>query len=254
MRFFYYIFLVGAIIFQTATSSLAGSGGAGGGGEITVAVASNALRPVKEIARAFEETAGVKVIIVHGSTGKLFTQIVQGAPFDVFLAADSERPGLLIAKGLAVRGSRFVYARGLLALWRVSESGGGGLASLKESGVTRVAVANPRTAPYGASAVEALRSAGVYDLVEAKLVYGANVSQALSFARTGNADAAIVATSTVYDEPGFAELVDRRYYQPIKQEAVLLKGASAGGASKFLQFTKGESALLIFKKYGYAAD
>ena len=158
---------------------------------LTVAVASNALRPIMEVVEAYRGAGHGEVSLVHGSTGKLYTQIIQGAPFHIFLAADAVRPRLIEERGMASAGTRFTYVRGVLALY-TSRKGTGiedkGLALLTGEDVLRVAIANPDTAPYGRAATRALARYGIMDDVETKLVYGENVSQAFSFARTGNAD------------------------------------------------------------------
>ncbi len=220
---------------------------------ITVAVASNALRPLMEIAAAYKAAGNGEVTIVHGSTGKLYTQIIQGAPFHIFLAADTERPRLLEQRGMAEEGTRFTYVSGFLALY-TSRGGPGikdkGLVALTGEDVLKVAIANPDTAPYGKAAVLALTRYGIMDAVGDKLVYGENVSQAFSFARTGNADFAIVALSTVTGQDGDIQVLDKTLYDPVVQEGVIIKGAPKG-AFDFMDFLKGETATEVFMKYGY---
>jgi molybdate transport system substrate-binding protein len=228
-------------------------GAVNAGETLTVAVAANALRPVQEIAGAFERTEGVELRLVSGSTGKLYAQIVQGAPFEVFLAADSERPALLEKNGLILDGSRFTYALGTLALWSLSGNiplDGHGLYALNDARVGRIAVANPKTAPYGKAALEALERSGIIDSVQHKLVYGESVSQAFGFARSGNADVAIVALSTIYGVEGDHAPVHEGYHSPIVQQGVVLRTAPAS-ARKFVGFLMGPEGQAIFKKYGY---
>lgn len=249
------IVLLLAMASLTASPVAEAGGRAGKGAEapLTVAVAANALRPIMEIASAYRTAGNGEVIIVHGSTGKLYTQIIQGAPFHIFLAADTERPRLIEERGMAEDGTRFVYVRGLLALY-TSRDGPGvkdkGLSVLTGGSVLKLAIANPETAPYGKAAVEALESYGIMDAVRDKLVYGENVSQAFSFARTGNADFAIVALSTVYGQDGDIHVLDKTLYDPVVQEGVILKHAPEG-AFDFMDFLKGETATEVFGKYGY---
>ena len=225
---------------------------------IIVAVASNALRPIMEIAAAYrgkgtEALGSGDVKIVHGSTGKLYTQIIQGAPFHIFLAADEERPRLIEERGMGKEGTRSTYVTGGLALY-TSRGGSGikekGLSALTGEDVLKIAIANPDTAPYGKAAVLALTRYGIMDGVAKKLVYGENVSQAFSFARTGNADVAIVALSTVYGQGGDIYLLDDTLYDPVVQDGIILKGAPEG-AFDFMDFLKGKAATEVFMKYGY---
>ena len=217
---------------------------------LTVAVAANALVPVKELARAFTDAGGGEVRVVSGSTGKLYAQIVQGAPFDVFLAADRERPARLFKKGLT-DGEPFTYAQGTLVLWtpKAADLNGAGMDVLKEKRFNRIAIANPRTAPYGRAAMEALESAGLVAAVGSKLVYGESVSQAFGFARSGNADAAIVALSTVTGTGGAYAVILAGDHSPILQDGVVLKDAPKA-ARDFITFMKGPGRA-VFAKYGY---
>ncbi|MBE9532189.1 MAG: molybdate ABC transporter substrate-binding protein [Proteobacteria bacterium] len=232
------------------------------GGVITVAVASNALRPLSEIAGAFEESSGVKVRIVHGSTGKLYAQITQGAPFDIFLSADRLRPSLLIEKGFAKAGSSFTYAKGVLALWtsrkdlKLAELG---LEVFYDQRVKKIAIANPVTAPYGRAAMDVViggyvsKHGGRNADVERKIVYGESVSQAFSYARTGNADVAITSLSTIYGQSGESLEIDESFYSLIVQDGVILNDA-AEETTAFKEFLFGKEATDIFIRYGYRVD
>jgi molybdate transport system substrate-binding protein len=253
--------LARGVLFLALALFFAGPAHAAGAHALTVAVASNALEAMREIASEFERAEGVRVNVVHGSTGKLFTQITQGAPFDVFFSADAERPKLLETKGLAEAGSRFVYTIGVLALWRPDGpftdaekdgvyAGKGALLKLSDASFGKIAVANPAVAPYGTAAVEALKSAGAYQEVEKRLVYGENVSQAYGFAATGNAGAAIVPLSTVLGEGGFYLEISSALYSPIVQEAVVLKNTHPK-ARRFMEFVKGARSRELFLKHGY---
>jgi molybdate transport system substrate-binding protein len=234
--------------------ALAAPPAAKAGRALTVAVATNALRPVQEVARAFGEAEGVEMRIVSGSTGKLYAQIIQGAPFDVFLAADSLRPELLEQKGLTKDGSRTTYTLGVLALW--SPPGGIDLGArsllktLTNPAVGRIALPNPKTAPYGRAAFEAIESAGISGEVGGKLVFGESVSQAFGFARSGNADVAIVSLSTLYGTEGERVTLKSDLYSPIVQQGVVLADAP-GSARRFMDFLTGPGGQEVFRRYGY---
>ena len=219
---------------------------------LTVAVASNALRPVQEIARAYAETSGIKVRLVHGSTGKLYMQITQGAPFDIFLAADQRRPALLVKDGLAKEDASFTYARGRLVLWTMNEDLDLSLALLGDARVKKIAIANPVTAPYGRAAMEVVAATNLLGRVEHKLVYGESVSQAFSYARTGNAEVAITSLSTIKGQGGAHKLIDASLYSPIIQDGVILNDIDA--ALSFKDFLFKERASGIFSGYGYKTD
>ena len=219
---------------------------------LTIAAASDAVRPLQEIAGIFEGNHPVKIEIISGSTGKLYTQITQGAPFHIFFAADDKRTALLKKEGLAEPGAGFKVT-GTLVVWTNREElalGDKDLSFLKDAVIKHIAVANPDTAPYGYVAFEALRSSGLMDSVKDKLVYGESVSHAFNFTRTGNADVAIVSLSIVYGQGGDYFIVDSRRHSPLIQEAVILKN-SPGAAKAFLEFLRGGEAASIFSKYGY---
>lgn len=219
---------------------------------LTIAAASDAVRPLQEIAGIFEKNHPVKIEIISGSTGKLYTQITQGAPFHIFFAADDKRTALLKKEGLAEPGAGFKVT-GTLVVWTNREElalGDKDLSFLKDAGIKHIAVANPDTAPYGYAAFEALRNSGLMDSVKDKLVYGESVSHAFNFTRTGNADVAIVSLSIVYGQGGDYFIVDSRRHSPLIQEAVILKN-SPGAAKAFLEFLRGGEAASIFSKYGY---
>lgn len=223
-------------------------------GETLVAVAANYTAPVKEIAAAFEKKTGDKVNFSFGSTGQLYTQITQGAPFEALFAADDERPIQAETEGFGVPGSTFTYAVGTLVLWSAKP----GLVDargevLKTGGFAKLSIANPKGAPYGAAAVETLKKLGLYEALEPKIVQGNNISQAHQFVATGNADLGFVALSQVALDPsGSRWVVPQELYTPIYQDVVLLKkGAANPVASAFLAFQKSPEALAVLKKYGY---
>ena len=221
---------------------------------ITVAVASNFSRPAAELSARFEGETGVIVRISNGSTGKLYAQIVNAAPFDVFLAADTERPKLLEKSGHAVAESRFTYAKGALVLW--SRDAKDCLAALMDEDGGRVALANPRTAPYGKAAVEFLEAEGGWESVSARAVYGENVNQTLQFVATGNAVVGFIAKSQVgapqLPEAACVWEVPVTSYTVIEQQAVLLeRAASNDNARRFLEYLRSDDARDIMSRHGY---
>jgi molybdate transport system substrate-binding protein len=228
--------------------------------EVRVAVASNFHTTLKELAAEFEQQNGHRVVISFGSTGKLYAQIRHGAPFDLFLAADRRRPELLETEGVAVAGSRFTYAVGRLVLWSVDPSlkGEDCRAILIQGGFSRLAIANPKTAPYGLAARQVLEKMALWPQVQDRLVRGENIAQTLQYVTTGNAQLGIVALSQIGP---LSELTACRwdipedYYRPIEQQAVLLKtGAASIAARAFLAFLRGERAVTIIRGYGYGVE
>jgi len=224
--------------------------------EIRVAVAANFADGLAALAPLFTEQSGHSVTPIVGSTGRLFAQIQQGAPFDVFLAADSRRPLTLVDEELALRPR--VYAEGRLVFW----SALGGLAAeddadliraLEDPRLQHIALANPDLAPYGRAAVQTLGSMGLDSELGGRRVQGASVGQVWQFAVTGHAQGAFVALSQVQDEPTERYLiVPTRRHQPIAQMAVLLAGArDEQAAAAFLEFLAGEEARIIIQRYGY---
>jgi molybdate transport system substrate-binding protein len=224
-------------------------------GEVNVAVAANFTAPAGEIAAAFAKSGGDKAILSFGASGQFYTQIANGAPYQVFLSADAERPAKAEKEGLAVPGSRFTYAVGKLVLWSktpglVDPNG----AVLAKGGFQKLAIADPGAAPYGLAAVQTMKTLGVYDALSPKIVQGASITQALQFVDTGAAELGFVALSQVVDKPGGSRwLVPEADHDPIVQQAVLLKtGADNPAAKAFLAFLKGPQAKAIIEKYGYA--
>ncbi|MEX0450408.1 molybdate ABC transporter substrate-binding protein [Spiribacter sp. 218] len=226
---------------------------------VRVAVAANFLSPVEVIASAFEAAGGEPVEIVSGATGQHYAQIINGAPFDVFLAADQARPARLLEQGLAIEGSVFTYALGRLVLW----AGDGhqlpdnGFAGLVDHPVTRLAIANPRLAPYGRAARDALQATGQWQALQPRLVEGLSVGRALHYLATGNVSHALVAASYTHarGRPGGAWVaVDPSWHEPIRQDAVRLVNASnPAGARAFMTFLKSAEAQTILQGFGYRA-
>lgn len=225
--------------------------------EVQVAVAANFTAPMKLIAAEFEKETGHQAVLSFGATGKLYAQIMNGAPFDIFLAADNERPAKLEKEGAAVAGSRFTYATGRLVLWSpkpgtVDEQG----EVLKTGNFKHLAIAAPKLAPYGAAAMETLTRLGLLASLEPKLVQGESIGQTLSFISTGNAELGFVALSQVVEggkiKTGSGWIVPAKLYSPIRQDAVLLKRASQHkAASLLLSFLKTDKAKAVIRSFGY---
>jgi molybdate transport system substrate-binding protein len=226
--------------------------------EVAVAVAANFVGTLEKLAADFEKASGHRLVISAGSTGQLYAQLKAGAPYEVFLAADTERPRALEKEGLAVRGTRFVYARGKLALWSKQPDlvdARGEL--LKRAQFAKLALADPATAPYGAAAQSVLKRLGLWDKLRAagKLVLGTSVAHAYQFAASGNADCAFVAYAQVLAsrDGGSSWLVREDWYAALDQEAVLLKTGEAKPAARaFLQWLKTDrGALAQVRASGY---
>ena len=222
--------------------------------EAQVAVAANFTEPAKEIATAFEKATGYKASLSFGSSAQFYNQITHGAPFEVFLSADAERPTLAEREGLGVPGTRFTYAIGGLVLYSktpglVDNAG----AVLKRDRFAKLAIADPTAAPYGAAAVQTLQRLGVYPAVKARIVQGSSITQAYQFVATGAAELGLVAQSQVVNEPGGSRwLVPATLHAPIDQQAVLLfTGRKNPAARAFLAFLKSPAAVAIIRCYGY---
>ncbi len=222
-------------------------------GEVMVGVATNFTGAAREIGELFEKATGHEVVFSFASTGTLFTQISQGAPFEVFLAADRKRPQKAVDEGLAVAGSRFTYATGKIVLYSAYEGLVEGEATLRDGRFTRIAIANPATAPYGAAAVAALDKLGVYEAVESRLVRGNNIAQTYQFVETGNAEVGFVALSQIARRDGGSRwLIPADLYPIIAQDAVLLEeGAENPAARAFLEFLRGPQAAKVKTSFGY---
>ncbi|MBS1190964.1 MAG: modA [Rhodocyclaceae bacterium] len=226
--------------------------------EVQVAVASNFTSPMQEIATEFEKDTGHRAILAFGATGKFYAQIANGAPFEVLLAADDETPARLEKESLAVAGSRFTYAVGKLALWSPTPGYVDGRGEvLKKGGFSHIALANPKTAPYGAAAVQAMAGLGVLAALEPRFVQGENISQAYQFAATGNAELGFVALSQVYRDgkitAGSAWILPAGLHDPIRQDAAILaRGRSQPAAAALAAYLKGTKARAIIASYGYA--
>ena len=225
--------------------------------ELRIAVASNFLLPLKELSRKFKESTGHKVVVISGSTGKLYAQIKQGAPFDILLAADSLRPELLEKEGIGVPGSRFTYAVGRLALWSADSTLPlkNDLQVLNHKNFRYLAIANPKTAPYGKAAEQVLRKKGFWEQIQNRLVRGENISQTFQFVMTGNADIGFIALSQLRKNQGrgFSLIIPQEWHDPIRQQGILLKRAKTNKAARqFLNFIKSNRIQKQIESYGYS--
>ena len=223
--------------------------------ETKVAVAANFRDACIEIGRAFDEATGHRVVFSFGSTGQIYAQIVQGAPYDVFLSADQATVERALEEGLAVEGSGQTYATGRLVLFSMNSSLVSGPETLVAGGYARLAIAEPAIAPYGSAAIQALRSLSVHDRVTERVVRGQNVAQAYQFVHSANADLGLVALSQVaLHEHGSRWLVPEHLHEPILQDAVLLRrGAGNAAAKAFLEFLRGPQADAVLARFGYGS-
>jgi molybdate transport system substrate-binding protein len=225
--------------------------------EVQVAVAANFSAPARQIAQDFEKDTGHQAVLAFGATGKFYAQIRNGAPFEVLLAADDETPAKLEKEGAALAGTRHTYAVGRLVLWSakagfVDDKG----EVLKRGGFRHLALANPRHAPYGAAAVEALTALKQLDAIQPKFVQAENIAQAHQFVASGNAELGFVALSQVMKDgklgAGSAWVVPANLHQPIRQDAVMLeKGRGKPAAEAWLKFLRSEKARAVIRGYGY---
>lgn len=225
--------------------------------EVTVAVATNFLATLEELEPVFEAGTGHELRLAAGSTGSLYGQIVNGAPYDVFLAADEARPARAMAEGHAVAGTGFVYAVGTLVLWSPDPARVRGPESLEDE-FHHLAIANPRTAPYGAAAEEVLRALGRWQPLAGRIARTQSIAGAWSAVASGAADLGFVALSSVLLEAGDARgsgswwEPPQKLYGPLRQAAVLLvRGADNPGAAAFLEFLASEPARVVIRRAGY---
>ena len=226
--------------------------------DVLVAVATNFSAPMQKIAAVFEQDTGHKAVLSFGATGSFYAQIKNGGPFQILLSADDKTPIKLAQEGLGVADSRFTYATGKLALW----SKQAGLVDdkghvLKSGAFQRLAIANPKLAPYGTAAVETLSHLGLLPALQAKLVQGDNIAQTYQFVLTENAQLGFVALSQVYAQGkitnGSAWIVPSHLYQPLQQDALLLNaGQNNAAATALLNYLKGDKAKTIIRSFGYS--
>lgn len=228
--------------------------------QVQVAVAANFTAPMKEIAVAFERSSGHKALLSFGATGQFHAQIHNGAPFEVLLAADSRTPQKLEEEGSAVAGSRFTYAEGQLVLWSADPALIDASAQVLKSGQFRhLAIANPKTAPYGSAALETLQALGVRDSLQGRLVQSENIAQCYQFIATGNAALGFVAKSQVFLDgkltSGSSWEVPASLHSPILQDAVLLnQGKDNAAATALLAYLQSDEARAVITRYGYKVN
>jgi molybdate transport system substrate-binding protein len=221
-----------------------------------VAVAANFVPPFREIAIEFEHATSHQLQVAGGSSGNFYSQIKNGAPFDVFFSADMKRPKLLEDEGLGVKDSRFTYAIGRLVLWSPNESLIKGGETLRLKQYKRLAMASPKTAPYGVAAMQALQKLELWDSLQPHIVMGESLGQTMGFIESGNAQLGFVALSQVLDPKikgkGSRWDVPNTLHEPITQDVILLtKGKDNPAAKALLEFMGGPQAQTIIKRYGY---
>jgi len=236
--------------------ALAGAAAAQGA-QVQVAVAANMAAPMRRIAADFARATGHEAVVSLGSTGKFHAQIRSGAPFEVLLAADDETPAKLEQEGLGVKGTRFTYATGRLVLWSADANAVDAQGQvLREPPRGKLAIADPRLAPYGAAAMEALTKLGVLAAWQPHIVQGENIGQAHQFAATGNAPLGFVALAQVMADgritKGSAWIVPSSLHGPLKQDAIVLKpGESHPAATALMTYLRSDAARAILRGYGY---
>jgi molybdate transport system substrate-binding protein len=225
--------------------------------ELSVAVAANFTAPMQKLTPLFEQSTGHHLKLSFGATGVFYTQIKNGAPFEVLLSADDETPAKLENDGLGVAGTRMTYAQGALVLWTPRSTTDQALQTqLREGRFEHLAVANPKLAPYGAAAAQTLQKMGLTNAVQGKLVEGTNISQTFQFVVSENAQLGFVALSQVCVDGKIAQgtgwIVPISMYEPIRQDGVILsKGKDNPAAAEFLKFFKSDKAVAVMKSYGY---
>ncbi len=225
--------------------------------EVQVAVAANFTGPMQVIAPLFERDTGHKVVSSYGATGKFYAQVVNGAPFEVLLAADDETPARMVREGHAVAGTPFTYAIGTLVLWSAKADFVDGKGEvLKKADFKHLAIANPKTAPYGAAALQAMGKLGVAEQLKPRFVQGENISQTQQFVVTGAAELGFIAYSQVIRNgrigSGSGWIVPAKLYDPIRQDAVILaRGRDKPAALALLNYLKSDKARAIIQSFGY---
>lgn len=225
--------------------------------EVSVAVAANFTAPMKIIAQDFERETGHKATPAFGATGQLYAQIKNGAPFAILLAADDKTPAKIEAEGLGMPGTRFTYATGKLVLWSkrtgmVDDKG----EILKSGKFDKIAIANPKLAPYGAAAMEVLEKLGLTAAITPKIVEGSNIGQTFQFVSSENAPLGFVALSQVFEggriKEGSAWIVPTNMHKPIKQDAIVLSGGKGNAAADaFMKYMRSDKAKAVIRSFGY---
>ena len=226
---------------------------------LTIAAASDLQTVLPTIAQRFEKQTGISPQLTFGSSGNFFTQLQNGAPFDVFLSADLEYPRRLVGAGQGLPDTLYEYATGRIVLWTRQDSGldlGRGLSVLTDARVRRIAIANPAHAPYGQAAVAALRHEHLYAAAESKLVLGENISQAAQFVQSGNADVGIIALAVALapalKSVGAYVPISTTLHSPIRQGAVVMRGSThEQAARRFVDFLKRPETLMLLADFGF---
>jgi molybdate transport system substrate-binding protein len=242
--------LVGASLLLFASISASAA-------EVDVAVAANFTAPMNVITADFERDTGHKARLAFGSSGRFYAQIRNGAPFQVFLSADDETPAKLAQEGFAEPASRFTYAIGSLVLWSAKPDLVDAKGEVLKAGkFTKLAIANPKTAPYGRAAIETLTKLGLLSAAEPKFVQGENIAQTFQFTQTGNADLGFVALSQVMKDgrvtEGSAWVVPAELHEPIRQDAILLStGRGNAAAEALLKYLRTDRAKTVIRSFGY---
>ena len=246
-----YFFIKSALFLSLVSQPVASSE------PLRIAVASNFSVTARALAERFEDEYGHLPVVIPGSTGKHFAQIQRGAPFDIFMAADVERPALLERDGLIIDGSRVTYAVGRLALWTASEDiavDSGRI--LNRSKQYRFAMANPILAPYGRAAKEVLLGLGLWDDLGAQMIRGENISQVHHFVSTGGVVAGFISWSGIVADSSVSEtsywLIPENMYTPIEQQAVVLRQSDM--AERFMSFMASEIGRAIISSHGYTLE
>jgi molybdate transport system substrate-binding protein len=253
-----------AVVFAIAgCSKSAGSGGGDAKGDgarkgepLRIAAAADLALAFKEVGDGFEKKMGKHVEFSFGSTGLLAKQLSEGAPFDVFAAANVSFVDEVVRDGACLGETRALYARGRIVLWsKDPQQLPKDLGDLKDPKYAKIAIANPEHAPYGKAAREAMTKAAVWDTVHPRMVYGENVQQTLMFARSGNADVAVVALSLAVSSPGNFVPIDASLHEPLDQALVVCKGGSKGlkanEARSFIEYVNSDAGRTIMRKYGF---
>ena len=225
--------------------------------QLPIAVAANFTAPMQQLAPEFEKATGHKIVASYGATGKFYAQIKNGAPFEVLLSADDETPGKLAREAAADAASQFTYAKGRLVLWSAKPAVVDAKGEvLKTAGFDHLALTNPKLAPYGAAAVEAMKTLGVHDALAQKFVTAENISQTYQFVKSGNAQLGFVALSQVMKEgkisEGSAWVVPANLHQPIRQDAIVLdKGRGKPAVDALITFLQSDRAKHVIRSFGY---
>lgn len=233
--------------------SRSGGGGAHAGEPLRVAAAADLAMAFAEVGAAFEKDTGKKVDFTFGSTGLLAKQIQEGAPFDVFAAANVEFADGAVQTGSCFADSKALYAKGRIVMWSKNpELLPPDMAALKDPKFVKVAIANPEHAPYGRAAKQAMEKVGAWQSVEPRLVYGENVQQTFMFAQSGNAEVAIIALSLAVVSPGKYVLVDPALHDPLDQAMVVCKGGGkANEGREFIRFVNSERGRAVMQRFGF---